>query len=306
MRENFYVEDRYGKKINVYKWYSDKEAKAIIQISHGMSETAIRYDYFAEMLVKKGYIVYAHDHRGHGYTAENKNELGYIADNDGFNVLVQNLYDITKFIKNANVDKKIILFGHSMGSFISQRYLEEHAELIDGLILSGTNGKPISGARIGAALAGIEIKLYGRKHKSKLLDKLSFGNFNNNFKPNRTAFDWLCSDKLEVDKYIEDPLCGFICTSSFYYDLLNGLKDIHKKENLNKIPKDIPIYIFAGDKDPVGNCGKGIINLYNIYKLLNIKDVNYKLYKEGRHEMLNEVSKDEVIEDIQLWLNKVI
>ena len=150
------------------------------------------------------------------------------------------------------------------------------------------------------------MKIRGREAKSELMDKLSFGSFNNKFKPTRTNYDWLCSVDEEVDKYIDSEYCGFICTTSYYYDLIRGLWKINEKENLNKIPKDLPVYIFAGDKDPVGDFGKGIINLYECYKALGIKDLKYKLYKNGRHEMLNENNKDEVIEDILNWINNII
>lgn len=305
MRDNFNFKDSEGKNLNVYKWYGNNETpKGIIQIAHGMAETALRYDYFCEEMVKSGYLVYAHDHRGHGLTSENKEGLGYIADDDGFNWMVRDVHEINNFIRKENPKLPIILFGHSMGSFISQKFAETYGDEIDGLILSGTNGKPMALAGVGIFISGLEIKLHGRKHISKRMDKLSFGNFNSKFKPNRTEFDWLCSVNEEVDKYIEDPFCGFVCTSSFYYDLLKGLKSIHEPQNLNNIPKKLPIFIFAGDKDPVGNCGKGIINLYEIYKTLNIKNVEYKLYEDGRHEMLNEKNKDEVIYDVKVWIDK--
>lgn len=303
MRENFKFRDVTGLDINCYKWIPEGEVKAVIQIVHGMAEHAVRYTEFAEKLMENGYIVYAYDHRGHGYTAKSIDELGYMDDNDNFMAMVKNAKEISDLIKSNHKEIPLILFGHSMGSFISQRYIELYGNEIEGVILSGTNGKqkaPI--LNLGISVSGLEIKIKGRKHKSKVMDKLSFGSFNNNFKPNRTNFDWLSSDEKEVDKYINDPYCGSLFTSSFFYDFLRGLKAIHIEDNLNKIPKNLPVYIFAGDKDPVGGMGKGIINLYDLYKTLNIKDVDYKLYKDGRHEMLNEVNKCEVIDDVLGWL----
>lgn len=303
--KKFRFTDSEGKDINVYKWIPDKTSiKGIVQISHGMTETALRYDYFAKKLNEEGFIVYANDHRGHGETASSKEELGYIADEDGFEWMVRDLKELTDIIKEENPSLPITLLGHSMGSFLSQRYVEVYGTSIDCLILSGTNGKPKAITKLGRVIAKREINKYGRKYISKTMDKLSFGDFNKKFMPTRTDFDWLCSVEEEVDKYIEDELCGFICTSSFYYDLINGLWTIHKKDNLERIPKDLPIYIFAGEKDPVGYSGKGILNLYNCYKDLGIKEVSYKLYKDGRHEMLNEHNKDEVITDIVNWINK--
>ena len=304
--KNFSFVDRYGKEIKYYKWSEVENPKGIVQIVHGMTEYALRYDYFAKKLCENGYIVYAHDQRGHGETSPKDEEKGYIADDEGFDILVENVKELTDVAKKENSNLPIILFGHSMGSFVSQRYIELYGNGIDGVILSGTNGKPDRITKLGILISKIEIMLKGRKAKSKLMDKLSFGDFNSNFKPTRTDYDWLCSVNEEVDKYIESPVCGFSCSTSFYYDLIRGLWKINKKENLNNIPKNLPIYIFAGDKDPVGKFGKGIVKLYDTYKSIGIYNLNYKLYSNGRHEMLNENNKDEVIKDLLDWINNKI
>lgn len=307
MRENFKFADSEGVELNVYKWRPEGEVLGVVQISHGMTENILRYDEFAKYLNNKGFIVYGHDHRGHGLTAKSKDELGYIADNEGFDWLVRDLYELMMMIKEENKGLPIYLFGHSMGSFVSQRFVELHGKEIDGLILSGSNGEPTKLAPIGIFLSNMEIKIFGRKHTSKMMDKLSFGDFNKKFKPNRTPYDWLCSVDSEVDKYIANEYCGFVCSASFYYDLLRGLRAIHKDENFSSIPKDLPIYILAGDMDPVGFFGKGIVNLYDKLKLTGVKDVEYKLYKNKRHEILNEDNKLEVMNDISTWLfNKVV
>lgn len=307
MRENFKFADSEGVELNVYKWSPEGEVLGVVQISHGMTENILRYDEFAKYLNNKGFIVYGHDHRGHGLTAKSKDELGYIADNEGFDWLVRDLYELMMMIKEENKGLPIYLFGHSMGSFVSQRFVELHGKEIDGLILSGSNGEPTKLAPIGIFLSNMEIKIFGRKHTSKMMDKLSFGDFNKKFKPNRTPYDWLCSVDSEVDKYIANEYCGFVCSASFYYDLLRGLRAIHKDENFSSIPKDLPIYILAGDMDPVGFFGKGIVNLYYKLKLTGVKDVEYKLYKNKRHEILNEDNKLEVMNDISTWLfNKVV
>ena len=247
--------------------------------------------------------------------AEFKEQDGYLRlDTEMKNILLAiNLSDeYYKALKDSNDIKKeneelpLILFGHSMGSFVSQRYIELYGDKIDGVILSGTNGRPDPITKLGIIISRDEMILRGRKAKSKVMDKLSFGDFNSNFKPNRTDYDWLCSVDEEVDKYIADPQCGFVCTTSYYYDLIRGLWKINEKENLKLIPKDLPVLIFAGDKDPVGDFGKGIIRLYECYKDLGIENLRYKLYKDGRHEMLNESNKDEVIEDILKWCNEIL
>lgn len=306
LREDFVFKDSEGLELQGYKWSNGKDFKAIVHILHGMTEDAIRYDEFAEKLVEAGFLVYAHDHRGHGFTAKNIESLGYQAEDDGFQWMIDDAKVLIEASRKKYKEHKIILFGHSMGSFVSQRLVEEYNDLVDMLVLSGTNGEPDKLAPLGEKIAKMEISLKGRKFKSKLMDKLIFGGFNNKFKPNRTNFDWLCSVESEVDKYIENERYGFICSSSFYYDLLRGVRSIHKVENMSRINKEMPIYIFAGDKDPVGNFGEGIINLRNKLKEFGVKNVEYKLYKGGRHEMLNEKNKVEVMNDTISWMLKNI
>lgn len=304
--KTFTYTDIDDKEIFVRKWDECDKIKGVIQIAHGMTEESSRYDYVAKKLNEAGFIVYAEDHRGHGRTTKSREELGYIADIDGFHWMVNNLKQLNNIIKNEYPDIPKILLGHSMGSFLSQRYAELYPSSIDLLVLTGSNGKPNNITKVGMKIAEREINKHGRKYVSNLLNRLAFESFNNNFKPARTKYDWLCSVDEEVDKYINNEYCGFKCSVSFYYDLINGLWTIHKKENLKNIPESLPIYIFSGDKDPVGENGKGIINLYNTLRALEIKDVSYKLYKDGRHEMFNEYNKDEVISDLINWLNERI
>ncbi|MEG1482114.1 alpha/beta hydrolase [Clostridium sp.] len=305
---NFKFKDSLGKEINVYKWVPEEgiEIRGVVQIAHGMTETAQRYEYFAKKLNEDGYIVYANDHRGHGYTAIDKDELGYIGEGDGFSLMVENIKELNTIIRDENEDLKIILLGHSMGSFLSQRYAELYSDTIDALILSGSNGKPMWITKIGMIIAKAEMKLRGEKARSKIMDMLSFGDFNKKFTPARTKFDWMCSDEEEIEKYINDDRCGFICSTSFYHYLIKGLWTIHKEENFKMIRKDIPIYIFSGDKDPVGYFGTGVLDLYDRYKGIGIKNIEHKIYEDGRHEMLNEVNKDEVIYNLKVWLDKTV
>ncbi|PRR83434.1 alpha/beta hydrolase [Clostridium vincentii] len=305
--EQFNFIDEEKKRIVYYKWKSDdNNVKGIVQIAHGMEERAGRYDYFAKKLNKAGYVVYANDHRGHGATAKNKEDLGYIADNDGFNLMVKDMHQLTDIIKDENPNIPVILFGHSMGSFLSLRYVELYGENIDSLILSGTNGKPKSITKLGILISKHEIKKHGRKHLSNVMERLAIGGYNKNFMPYRTSSDWLSSDKEEVDKFVADEYCGFICTSSFYFDLLRGLWEMHETNNLGRIPKRLPIHMVSGEMDPVGNQGKGVISLYETLKKIGLENVNYKLYKDGRHEMLHEINKDEVIHNIIEWIKKDI
>ncbi|ACA44254.1 alpha/beta hydrolase [Clostridium botulinum] len=301
----FSFKGREGTKINVYKWEPDnkQDIKAVIQISHGMAETANRYEGLASYLNEAGYIVYANDHRGHGKSALSLDQLGYLGEEDGFMSMVEDVHALNTIIKEENKGLPVFLLGHSMGSFISQRYIQLYGQELNGVILVGTNGNQGSLINMGILVAKLEMRFKGRRHKSNLLNNLSFGGYNKKFEPNRTEFDWLTRDEKEVDKYIKNEYCGTIFPASFYHDFLKGLKSIWKEENKNKIPINLPIFIIAGDKDPVGNFGKGILNLYNFYKSIGVVDVNYKLYKEGRHEILNEINKREVFQDVLNWID---
>lgn len=300
--QNFNFNTSTGIPINSYKWTPTGEIKAIVQISHGMNEHISRYDEFASFLAGKGYLVYGNDHLGHGGSLLEGAELGYISDGDGFADMVDEMKNLTDFIKEEHSGLELFIFSHSMGSFLAQRYIQLYGDEIDGVILSGTNGEPPAALNAGIVLSKMIMKIKGRRYKSKIIDTLSFGTYNKNIKAKRTKFDWLSRDKEEVDKYIADPLCGNLFPVSFFYDLYIGMRDVHKDEYLQKIPKDLPIYIFAGRDDPVGNYGKGIVGLNNVYKRLGITDVEYKLYDKGRHEMLNELNKLEVMIDILNWL----
>ncbi|MBU5293964.1 lysophospholipase [Anaerosalibacter bizertensis] len=290
------------------KWIPDdeKDIRACVQISHGMAEHIERYNAFAKYLVNNGFVVYGNDHRGHGKTAGNIENLGYFANENGWEKVVNDMYSLTEIIKDEHADIPIFIFGHSMGSFLTRRYIQLYGNKIEGVILSGTGGDPGIAGSIGIRIAKREIRKNGSRAQSPKLNKLSFGNFNKQFEPVRTEFDWLTRDEKEVDKYIEDPYCGGIFTCGFFYDMLSGLKELNKKENIEKIPKGLPIFLVSGDKDPVGNNTKGVLQAYNSYKNAEIVDVNYKFYTNARHEILNELNKKEVYKDIISWVEKHI
>ncbi|WP_099468725.1 alpha/beta hydrolase [Konateibacter massiliensis] len=301
---SFKAED--GIDVFVYNWNPDNgvKVKGVVQIAHGMAETAARYERFAEILTGNGYVVYANDHRGHGKTAGNLENLGYLAEKDGLEYLVKDMHQLSTIILNDHPTLPIFLFGHSMGSFASQRYIMLYGDELKGVILSGSNGSQALLHKIGFFVSKREVKKYGRKAKSDKMNQLSFGSYNKHFNPNRTEFDWLSRDNDEVDKYITDPYCGSVFTAGFFYDFMKLFKIIDKEKNMELVPNNLPIYLFAGDKDPVGNYGKGVIKLFNAYRKHGIKDITMKLYSDGRHESLNEINREEVMADVVKWLDK--
>ncbi|GAA0101024.1 alpha/beta hydrolase [Paraclostridium bifermentans] len=303
---NFTFKGEEDTDIYVYKYepIEKENINGIVQISHGMSEEASRYKRFANYLTDNGYIVYINDHRGHGKSAENINRIGILAQKDGIHCIVKDLNKLTKIIKTENNGLPIFLFSHSMGSFAAQKYIIDYSEDIDGVILSGTNGLHGIEVDLGFLVAKVMSKIQGREKKAYLIDKLAFGGFNKKFKPNKSEFDWLSRDFKEVEKYIENECCGVVFSNGYFYDLFKLFKEIRNINNLKKINSKLPIYIFAGDKDPVGKFGKGITKLYENYKKVGIENVEFKLYSGGRHEMLNEINKDEVINDTINWIKQ--
>ncbi len=294
--------------IHCFKWLpgNRKKISAVVQIVHGMAEHSERYRQFAKALIKAGFGVYANDHRGHGKTAGNVENLGYFADKSGWELVVGDMKKLTDIIETNHQGLPVFLFGHSMGSFLSRDYIFTCPEKISGVILSGTACNPGLTGYIGIAISRLESLISGRLAQSPILDKLSFGSFNNALKPNRTPFDWLSRDNTEVDKYINDPFCGTIFTAGFFNDLLKGIKKINKSSNISKIPKALPVYIYSGEKDPVGDNTKGVQKVFDQYKKAGIADLSLKFYKECRHETLNEVNRDEVFNDVIEWIEKHI
>ncbi len=277
--------------------------KGVVHIVHGMAEHGGRYRRLAEALTTAGYIVYAPDTRGHGLTANSPDELGHLADMDGWGLVVSDVLEINALIHHRHPDLPIALLGHSMGSFISQHFITLFGQTIQAVALSATDFSSGQLRRVARGLANLEIRRKGVKHPSKLMNSLSFASFNKPFKPNRTAFDWLSRDEAEVDKYINDPLCGFLCTAQTWEDMFTGLERIHSQHTRKRIPKSLPIYLFAGDKDPVGKFGKGPTRLNHAYRRAGIEDVSLKLYNCARHEPFNETNRDEITQDFIDWLN---
>ncbi len=294
------------KVLHATKWMpsEDKPVRGVVQIAHGMAEHRSRYSSFAAFLNENGFIVYADDHRGHGQTIEIPEQQGFFAESDGWNRVVKDLSLFTELISKENPGLPLFLLGHSMGSLLLRTLIIDSPVRINGVILSGTAGSQGLLGKVGKLIAKGEVKKKGAVFPSKKMDNLSFGAFNKAFRPNRTDFDWLSRDDKQVDAYIKDPLCGFICTASLFVDLIEGVDYISDRNNLMKIPKTLPIYIFSGEKDPVGADTKGVRKVHEAYRNVGISDLSLKFYKDARHETLNEINRDEVFGDILKWIEK--
>lgn len=298
--KTFTFKEAKGIKIFVYKWEPEQEPKAVVQIAHGMVETAARYERLAMALTQEGYVVYANDHIGHGKTAGTVEKVGHLPE-DGFNRMLQSMHQLTELIKMEHPGLDVFLLGHSMGSFLAQHYIQEFGSELKGVVLSGTAGKA-KGLGAMKVLTSLQKRLYASNTKAKTLTKLVFGGHNKKFEPVRTSSDWLSRDEAEVDKYNRDPYCGNVATIGFYHELVKCLSFIHQDHNMARIPKNLPIYIFGGEVDPVSLSTKTAKWLIEKYMRLGIKEVTYKFYSGGRHEMLNEINRDEVTGDLIKWL----
>ena len=291
-------------RLYVNQWLPEGQAKAMIMLSHGMAEHSGRYARLAGALCAAGYGVYALDQRGHGRTAD-EGTLGLYAEKDGWNKVVGDLASLNQHIGQQQPGLPIFLLGHSMGSYIAQAYLLHHSASLDGAILSGSNFQPVTLYRAARLIARIERARQGLRGRSALIEFLSFGSFNKAFKPNRTAFDWLSRDPDEVDKYINDPLCGFRCTNQLWIDLLGGLQQISKASNLAQIDPGLPILVTGGECDPVSE-GKRLTGLANALREAGCQQVQLTIYPQARHEVFNETNREEVTADVLTWLDQAL
>ncbi len=297
-----------GESIFYYKWLANDTIplKGIVQISHGVGEHAGRYQPIAKTLTDQGYEVYANDHRVHGRTTKSKELRGFYDGKNYFDDAVGDMRQLTKLIKKEHPNKKIVLFGHSMGSLLSRQYVTKYGDDLHALVLSGTASFMKGLGTVGLASAKVISAFRGRSRSNNFLKAAFFSEFNKKFKPNRTQVDWISSDEKQVDLFDADPYRIEDFSLSIFLDILKGSREINKQIIFNATPKSLPIYIFSGDKDPVGEMGKGVRKVVRQYKKAGINDLTSKIYKGGRHEMLNEINKVEVEQDVINWINERI
>ena len=267
----------------------------IIQIVHGMAEHSDRYIDVANYLCTKGFAVIMHDHAGHGKSIKTNDDLGFFCEENGFRKIVEDTNKVTKLAKQKFPDKKLILWGHSMGSFVTRSYISKFSDDIDGAVICGTSGKNPA-ADIGIMLAKGIAKIKGARYRSKFIDSMAFGTYNKKFDGN-TGFEWLSKNEDNINEYVADDKCGYLFSASAFADLFSLLKEVSTEECFAKTPKDLPLYLIAGDMDPVGNYGKGVKEVYERYKNTS-HNIQIKLYPSLRHEIHNENEKEAVYNDI--------
>lgn len=289
-------------KIHAIEWIPDGEVKAVLQMCHGMVEYIDRYHDFATYLADRGIYVVGHDHLGHGQSVCSAGEYGYFPQPDGNKLVIGDIHKLRMMTKEKYANVPYFMLGHSMGSFLLRQYLTMHSKGLAGAIIMGTGHQPLMILKAGQLVCKITAAVKGWKYRSEFVNNLSFGSFNKKFEPAETPKDWVTSYKPIRDMYVKDPLTSFTFTVGGYYQMFEGMKVLDTKGSVDRIRKDIPVFFVAGEDDPVGDFGKGVQRIYEKYKSAGIKDTSIKLYKGDRHEILNEVDREQVYEDLYCWI----
>lgn len=305
MRTDFYYDSLSGGRIHACRWTPEGEIKGIVQILHGIAEYVERYDDFAAFLNSRGLLVVAEDHMGHGKSICKATPIGCFSG--GWQNAIEDTYRLMKDTMGEFSDVPFILFGHSMGSFMARTILAKHPDSgISGAVICGTAWMPDAVIGAGKLLADTICKTSGEQKVSKLLQAMMFGSYNKKVERPRTYCDWLSRDSKIVDAYVADPLCGFIPSAGLVCSMMEGLQYIQNDENLNAMKKDLPVFFIAGGDDPVGNYGLGVRQAVEEFKKHGMAQVDLKIYPLGRHEILNEINRQEVYEDVAFWIEKII
>ena len=301
---DFYYPSSTGKnQIHARICTPDGTPKAVVQIAHGIAEHIDRYEDFMRFLAENSYVAVGNDHLGHGKSAAPPDELGIFAEENGWNYVIEDMRKLREKVLEQYPGLPYVFFGHSMGSFLTRTFLIKYPALYDAAILSGTGQQSAALVNGGYLAAQLLTKKNGPRSSGQTLNDMAFGSYCKRIENPRTPFDWLSRDNDTVDRYIADPLCGFICKTSLYRDMMGGLKFLTDQKNINKMNRNAPVYFMSGAEDPVGDYGKGVEKAYKAFCRAGLTDVMIRLYPGGRHEMLNEINRSEVMQDILSWLN---
>lgn len=302
----FVLDTADGVPVHVYRWIPEGEVRGIVQVAHGNAEHAGRYDRFADRLTDRGWAVYADDHRGHGLTAASEDDLGLFGEDRGWTRLLDDLHRLTQVARDEQPGVPLVLLGHSGGAVAAQQYLFTFPGEVDGAALSGPPVAPGLLGKVAPVIARVERARLGKRGRSDLIDNLAFGPYNKQFAPTRTDFDWLSRDPAVVDAYVADQACGFVYTTQMWVDFLAALELVNREELRDQVRPELPVYVFAGDRDPVTGNGRAVRDLDEGYRRAGLQRVTSRLYPGGRHEMLNEINRDQVVEELLAWLEREV
>jgi len=302
MRKDFWFDSHGAGKIHCCRWEPEGEPRAVVQLVHGIAEFVERYDGFADFLTEHGFLVVAEDHMGHGQSISGGSIQGYF--HGGWFAAVEDTCQLMEDTKKEYPDLPYILFGHSMGSFMARTILCKYPDSgIDGAIICGTGWQPAFA--LPALIRVVEgiCKKTGETKPNEQLQNMVFGSYNNRVEHKRTDCDWLSRDAAVVDAYIAHPLCGFTASCGLLREMMKGIHYIEQRENLSAMNKSLPVFFIAGGDDPVGSYGKGVQQAAAAFRKAGMKDVSTRIYPLCRHEILNEINKEEIFEDILQWMD---
>ena len=293
--------------IHAIKWIHEGQPVAILQIIHGMQEFVDRYDEYARFLAEKGILVMGNDHLGHGGSVGEGGTYGFFCKEDPATVLVRDAHRLKKMVQEEYPGVPVFILGHSFGSFVAREYITRYGTGIQGAIIQGTGFLPSGSIKSMSSLVNFMQVIMGTKYRSTMINNMAFKGYLKKIPNPRTKFDWLSHNEESVDKYIANPADNFVFTLNGFATLAELLKRVQDVDKMDDIPKSLPILITAGKEDPVGDYGAAAQKLYDIYTgQLQIKNVELKLYDGFRHELQQEIGREQVYEDQYQWLKKVI
>ena len=305
MRTDFYYDSHGAGKIHACRWTPEGQPKAVLQILHGIAEYVERYDGFANYLNSQGILVVAEDHMGHGKSIQNGGTQGYF--HGGWFTAVEDSFELLKMTREEFPEIPYILFGHSMGSFMARTILARYPDSgIAAAIICGTGWQPSAVLPVGIGACKLICRFTDERKPNEKLHGMIFGGYNSRVEHPRTACDWLSRDEKIVDAYVADPLCGFIASAGLMRDMMLGIQYIQKPESLAAMRKDLPVFFIAGGDDPVGGYGETVHRAVEEFRKAGMCHVSERIYPLCRHEILNEINRQEVYEDVTEWLGQVL
>ena len=298
MKQEFYYPSNDGMtQVHAVEWIPEGEVTAVLQICHGMVEHIGRYHDFAEFMASHGYYVIGHDHLGHGKSVTDSEKYGYFAEKNGNDYVIGDIHKLRLQTAEKYPNVPYFMLGHSMGSFLLRQYLGLYGKGLVGAIVMGTGEQSSLVLGAGKLVCKLVACVKGWNYRSKFVDGLAVGSYKK-----KLGAAWLSKNLENVEKYAADPLSGFTFTVNAYYYMFSGMAKMNRQEEKEMILKTLPIFFVAGSEDPVGNYGKGVENVYRKYVAAGYEDVSIKLYDGDRHEILNELDRDVVFDDILNWL----
>lgn len=303
MRTDIWYDSKGAGKIHACQWSPEGQPKAIVQILHGIAEFAERYDTFANYLTSHGFLVVAEDHMGHGQSINGEGIQGYF--HGGWFTAVEDSMELMRRTRTEYPGVPYVLFGHSMGSFMARTILCKYPDSgIHAAVICGTGWQPAFALPALIRVIDGLCKKDGETQPNEKLQGMIFGSYNKKVEHPRTPFDWLTRDAKIVDEYIAHPLCGFTASAGLLREMMKGIYFIEQPGNLAAMRKDLPVFFIAGGDDPVGPYGKGVQKCAEVFRKSGMMDVTTKIYPLCRHEILNEINKEEVFEDVRRWMEK--